>query len=148
MDFLDSSFFQNGPNRSLPTPAEIKGLSTTYGTTSQPDPVKFEELGLLVKFGPHVTAAEAQCLWMIGKELQGQVPVPEVYGWRIDGNEAFIYMQLIQGDTLRDRWDSLSVLDKRSVCHQLRQITISLRQLEQDPNNPFIGKPLYTVQCY
>jgi len=84
---------------------------------------------------------------MIRKELQGQVPVPEVYGWRIDGAETFIYMQLVQGDTLRDRWDSLSYSDKTAVCQQLRQITISLRQLEQDQDELFIGKSLISLSA-
>ena len=148
MDFLESSFFRNGgPSRSLPTPAEVRALSAPNRTLPQPTPVRFEELNLLVKFGPHVTPTEAQCLWMIRKELQGQVPVPEVYGWRIDGAETFIYMQLVQGDTLRDRWDSLSYSDKTAVCQQLRQITISLRQLEQDQDELFIGKSLISFSA-
>lgn len=146
MDFLESSFFHNSrSNRSLPTPAEVRALSKAHHTHPKPPPVKFEELGLLVKFGSRVTAAEAQCLWMIRKEFQDEVPVPDVYGWRIDGNETFIYMELIRGDTLRDRWDSLSVSDKTDVCHRLRQVTTSLRRLDQDPDHPIIGKTLGTI---
>ena len=36
-------------------------------------------------------------------------------------------------------WDSLSIADKITVCNHLRQITTSLRQVEQDPNDSFIG---------
>jgi len=145
MDFLESSFFKdNGPNQALPTPAEVRALSSAHKTHPQPTPMKFEELNLIVKFGPHVNVVEAQCLWIIRKILHDEVPVPEVYGWRVDGFDTFIYMQLIRGDMLRDRWDSLSISDKTAVCDHLRQIMISLRQVEQDPDDPFIGKSLIT----
>jgi hypothetical protein len=45
-------------------------------------PAVFGDLGLHVKFGPLVTTAEAQCLWLINKYLKDEVHVPEVY---IDG---------------------------------------------------------------
>lgn len=35
----------------------------------QPLPVRFEHLNLIVKFGPHVVIAEAQCLWVIKRVL-------------------------------------------------------------------------------
>ncbi len=90
MDFLDSSFFRkHGPQLNLPTPEEVRGLSPVG--LAQPLPVKFEQLGLVVKFGPRVTTAEAQCLWIIRHTLRDKVPVPEVYGWRVDGREVFVY---------------------------------------------------------
>lgn len=75
-----------------------------FGQKIRPRPVIMEHLNLLVKFGPRVTIAEAQCLWLIRMTLGDRVPVPEVYGWRVDGNEVFIYMQLVQGVMLKDRW--------------------------------------------
>lgn len=114
----------------------------------QPEPVRFEELGLIIKFGPHVTVEEALCIWAIRRVLHTHVPVPEVYGWRVDGPEVFIYMELIRGDTLKDRWDALSDDEKTSICDQLRKITTSFRGLEQDPQDAFIGmrrfRPLFT----
>lgn len=102
MDFLESSFFRpHDPHKHLPTPQEVRALSA--GPSAQPDPVKFEELGLIVKFGPRVTVGEALCPWAIRRVLEDSAPVPEVYGWRIDGIEVFIYMELIQGDTLKER---------------------------------------------
>lgn len=140
MDFLESSFFKtNGPNRRLPTPAEVRALSPTHTTKPQPPPVKFEHLNLIVKFGPHVSVAEAQCLWLIRRVLPHEVPVPEVYGWRVDGRHVFIYMQLIRGQTLKDRWKLLSGPDKAAVCDQICQIVKSLRQIRQDPHDKFIG---------
>jgi hypothetical protein len=137
MDFLESSFFKdNGSGRCLPTPAEVRALSQAR---PQPLPVRFEHLNLIVKFGPHVAIAEAQCLWVIKRVLRDEVPVPEVSGWRVDGRDVFIYMQLVRGETLKDEWDSLSIADKIAVCDHLRQIMTSLRQVEQDPNDTFIG---------
>src|SRR6266536_1017975 len=139
MDFLESSFFKaNGPRRCLPTPAEVRALSGTDQGRPQPHPVKFEHLNLVVKFGPHVAVAEAQCLWVIKRLLCDEVPVPEVYGWRVDGRDVFIYMQFVRGETLNDQWDCLSIAEKTTVCDHLRQIMTSLRQVEQDPNDSFI----------
>ena len=101
--------------------------------------MKFEELGLIVKFGPHVTVEEALCTWAIRKVLRYEVPVPEVYGWRVDGSEVFIYMELIQGVTLKERWDTLSDHEKLSICDQLRNIIDSFGRLEQDPEDVFVG---------
>ena len=101
MDFLDSYFFQSKEHsRCLPTPAEVRALSEVK--IFQPHPVIVEHLNLLVKFGPHVTVAEAQCLWLVRRILGDKVPVPEVYGWRVVGLEVFIYIHLVRGVTLKD----------------------------------------------
>lgn len=140
MDFLDSSFFATGPvQKSLPTPSEVTARSKDHKSTPQPTPVKFECLDLIVKFGPHVVVEEALCLHMIHKAFSDKVPVPEVYGWKVEGGCVFIYMELIRGESLHDRWDSLSDSEKTLICDQLRQIVSSLRQVEQDPADPFIG---------
>lgn len=77
---------------------------------------------------------------MVKKALPNKVPVPEVYGWKVEGNIVLIYMELIRGESLHNRWDSLSNIDKVSICNDLREIVASLRQVEQDPTTtPFIG---------
>jgi tRNA A-37 threonylcarbamoyl transferase component Bud32 len=101
--------------------------------------VTFDHLDLIVKFGPQVSVVEAICLWAVKRILHDKVPVPEVYGWRIDGDTVFIYMQLIRGDLLQDRWDSLNDFEKTVVCDQLRQIATDLQKVEQEPSDPFIG---------
>ncbi|TGO22418.1 hypothetical protein BPAE_0169g00260 [Botrytis paeoniae] len=106
----------------LPTPAEVLALSGNGQTKPQPPPVIFEHLNLLVKFGRYVTLAEAQCLWIIREDLGDEVPVPEIYGWRVDGDHDFMD-------------DS----DKTSVCEQLSKIISSLRSVEQDPQDSFVG---------
>jgi len=76
---------------------------------------------------------------MVKRVLLEQVPVPEVYGWRVDGQDVFIYIEFIPGETLKERWDFLSVDEKTALCSHLSQIMESLRHVEQDPNDPFIG---------
>jgi hypothetical protein len=138
LDFLDSSFFQSKqPGQRLPTPAEVRALSTVKKI--RPLPVIIEHLNLLVKFGRHVTIAEAQCLWLIRRILGDKVPVPEVYGWRVDGQEVFIYMQLIRGVTVKDRWEHLIAAEKTSFSEQLCKMISSLRQVKQEPSDQFIG---------
>ena len=146
IEFLDSSFFRlRTPDQRLPTPREVRALSA--GNTFKAPNVIFEHLGLLVKFGPGVTIAEDQCLWIIKKILGDVVPVPEVYGWKVDGSEVFIYMQYIKGQQLRERWDILSIAEKTEICNQLSNIVTALRQVSQSPQDPFIGMSLNLSIC-
>ncbi|KAL2871719.1 aminoglycoside phosphotransferase family protein [Aspergillus lucknowensis] len=119
--------------------AEVTARSKDFKSTPQPAPVKFDNLNLIVKFGPHVVVEEALCLRILQKTLADTVPVPEVYGWRVEGAYACIYMELIQGESLYNRWDYLGDRGRASICHQLRDIVSSLREVEQDPTDPFIG---------
>ena len=140
MDFVESSFFKdNGPKPCLPTLEEVRALSGTNQNKDRPPPVRFEHLNLIVKWGPNVTVSEAQSLWAIERVLGDEVPVPELYDWRVDGRDVFIYMECVQGETLKDRWGFLTDADKTVVCDDLRQIITSLRRVEQDPNDTSIG---------
>ena len=139
MNFLGSSFFKNYSLHDLPDPSTVKQLAPAGKSLTKPPPVVFENLGLIVKYGPFVTKTEAQNLWLIRHALCDEVPVPEVYAWRTHGSEVFIYMQFIQGATLRSQWDSLNTTEKTSVCNQIKDIMIALRGLKQDPAEQFIG---------
>jgi hypothetical protein len=48
-------------------------------------------------------------------------------------------MQYMHGWTLEAAWDSLEHNERDTICHQLRTVVDNLRQLEQDPSDPFIG---------
>ena len=63
-------------------------------------------MGLIVKYGADTTVTEAETQNMVYKHLKGKVPVPEVFGWTEDGDQVFIYMSLIEGETLEQRWGS------------------------------------------
>jgi aminoglycoside phosphotransferase (APT) family kinase protein len=110
--------------------------------------VRFEDLKLVVKYGREITIAEALCLWAIRRFLPDQVPVPEVYGWCEDGGEFFIYMELIQGETLENKWKSLSKPERIDVCDQLRVMLSELRSLKQDPENQFLGGSFLKLSTY
>ncbi|KAE8131108.1 hypothetical protein BDV38DRAFT_276220 [Aspergillus pseudotamarii] len=109
IDFTDTSFFTSSPNRHLPTPAQVRALSKDIDTCPQPTPIKFENLNLIVKFGLYVKTAEALNLWMIKKVFHNKCR------------------------------DSLGTMEKGAISDQLSQIMESLRRLEQDPSDQFIG---------
>ncbi|EDP53281.1 hypothetical protein ACP6JD_005091 [Aspergillus fumigatus] len=152
----DSSFFQEWDR--LPSPNEVQARARTqhqhlageYSNQNKvrsmaipyvrPPPVIFEEMGLFVKWGSSVQISEAQCLYAVHQFLKGDVPAPEVYGWRTEGNEAYIYMEYINGQSLEQAWPSMGYEDKAGICRELRTIFQHLRQVEQDPEDPFVGE--------
>lgn len=89
-------------------------------------------LGLVVKYGDDVTILEALTQVKVREELQGQVSVPEVFGWSEDGGQGFIYMSMIQGETLEQRWSGMSENERRAVCEELKHIVKAWRALAQD----------------
>ncbi|PLB48825.1 kinase-like protein [Aspergillus steynii IBT 23096] len=152
-DAKDSSFFNNWSE--LPSPSQVREMAKAQwasgtsldkrksilygGRHMRPPPALFEDMGLVVKWGVEVALAEARSAYAVHRLMKGRVPVPEVYGWRIDGEEKFIYMQYVRGQPLEKAWDSLERLERETICHQLRTAIDNLRQLEQDPSDRFIG---------
>lgn len=140
MDFLDSTWFKtHGRTRQFPTPEDVKSFSDRFL------PVKFEDLGLIVKYGPDIHISEAINLWTIRQVFQDLVPVPEVYGWRVlerEGKrrEVYIYMQLMQGPTLEQQWPALSITDKQRICSDLRAMVSCFRSLRDNESEQVIGK--------
>ncbi|PNP61593.1 hypothetical protein FNYG_13664 [Fusarium nygamai] len=144
--FYDSSFFKRGPEQpKLPTPSEVLARPN-YVPHPRAEgmmlrqPAVFKELGLVVKHSDNANAIirEGQCLWAI-HHLLPEVPVPEVYGWTQENGVTFLYMEYIDGITLRDRWGTLSAIEKDSVCEQLRSMVTKMSHLHQAPDDPFIG---------
>ncbi|POR37750.1 Uncharacterized protein TPAR_02060 [Tolypocladium paradoxum] len=143
--FRCSSYFsRNGHDAVLPSPSEVLAKSAAqdprFRNRQDRPPVRFEELGLLVKFGkePRVTIAEGQCLWTLRRVLP-QVPVPEVYGWVQDEDYVFLFMELVQGVTLKERWACLTQEERIGLCENLRTMLGKLRHLRQEPGNTFLG---------
>ena len=99
----------------------------------------FEDLGIFAKWGITVSIAEAQSVYAVRKLLGDVVPVPEVYGWRTDGTERFLYMEYVKGQTLEEVWGTMNSEERESICRQLRGIVDNLRRLEQDPSDSYIG---------
>ncbi|KAL7917162.1 phosphotransferase enzyme family protein [Trichoderma austrokoningii] len=139
MDFLDS-FFQSDqfPRPQLPTPASIIHNHPTI-----------KELNMVVKINhaSYLRLEEAQAMCAIRQVFpNGEVPVPEVFGWRRHGNQVFLYMSLIHGPTLREAWPSLTEDDKLSIRNQLGQIVASLRRITQHSPNTIASVNGGTVQ--
>ncbi|KAL3425124.1 phosphotransferase enzyme family protein [Phlyctema vagabunda] len=137
ISFFDTAFFTSG-HKCLPTPAEVRQSAGPQAKMNGLEPVSFPLMKLIVKYGPAITIAEGQCLWAI-RRLCPNVPVPEVYGWCQDGGETFIYMQKVEAPTLEEEWPGLDTEERYAICTHLRHIMNELRQLRQDPANPFIG---------
>ena len=117
MDFVDSSFVKTA-GRKLPCPQKLG--ASREGITI------ISEMQLVIKFGPRVTIDEAVTMWVVRKYLGHQVPVPELFGWRVYQDTVFIYMELISGVTLEERWSDMDLTDKDSICDQLCNMLFSL----------------------
>jgi aminoglycoside phosphotransferase (APT) family kinase protein len=100
-------------------------------------------MGLFVKWGSSVQLFEAQTLYAVREILRGDVPVPEVYGWRTEGDEKYIYIGYVNGMSLEQIWPSIVPEDKTRICRELRTIFQHLRELEQNPKAPFVGANIY-----
>lgn len=102
-------------------------------------------LGLFVKYGANVTLAEVETQRMVYQRLHGRVPFPEVFGWAEDGGLRFLYMALIEGDTLQRRWGGMAEEERLAVCAEVKDMVKVWRGPEQDENEQYIGMPLSTT---
>ncbi|KAI1866429.1 hypothetical protein JX265_007730 [Neoarthrinium moseri] len=139
--FEDSTFFKKYSG-GLPSPAQVrqKGIKINGSRArgSRPDPVSYEDQGLIVKYGSEITIAEAQCLWFFNRYMKN-VPTPELFGWHQDAGETFIYMELVCGETLEVVWPSMTEEERRVICKELRDSVTTWRQLRQEKVPHFIG---------
>lgn len=158
-DVKDSQFFKKFTK--LPSPEEVRSQAKAQhlagvcpdnrktfsinGPHVRPPPVIFKDLGLFVKWGSAARISEGQCLYALGQLLKNHVPVPEVYGWREDGGQTFIYMEYLHAQTLEQVLDKLGPDDRVSICCELRTIYNNLRHLDQKPAESFIGMVLSTA---
>lgn len=140
-DFLDTSFFQStsGETYELPSPASVLEKDARGGGRGT---VAIPELNLLVKFdqAAYLRFDEAVTLRAIHAFPNGEIPVPELFGWRTHGSMKFIYMSLMEGKTLRVAWPSLTEPDKAGICEQLSRIIASLQSIKRASEDHWIGK--------
>jgi len=78
-------------------------------------------------------------MWELRKFLP-QVGVPEVYGWRRNGDDLLMFTELIRGDPLHNRWKDLTAQEKTQVFTELDAMVCALRRLVRPPEGEFIGK--------
>ena len=94
MDLLESSFFESGgPTMpQLPTPASI---IDQHGDSERARVIIIENPPMAVKVGgpEELRLEEVQAMCAIRQVFpKGEVPVPEVFGWRHHGEQLFVYM--------------------------------------------------------
>jgi hypothetical protein len=136
--FGHSSFFKRNPGyNDLPLPIDIRSEAIrqnagTHQRVGVVTHVAIPSIGLLVKYGPAVQVSEAKTLLTLRRLLPEDVPVPEVFGWRKDGDDNFIYMSLPEGVNLAEGWSMLSEDQKADIGGQLRHIVKSWRRLRQN----------------
>ncbi|KAF5505668.1 hypothetical protein CGCS363_v005530 [Colletotrichum siamense] len=145
--YTDSSFFKDHPGATLPSPAEVRAINIATGDPcadefDSPPPVVIRDLDRFIKYGRFVTIVEASTQIMVREKLQGKVPVPEVFGWVDDGGQGFIYMSLVEGDTLEERWIEMAEDERLDVCKGLRVMVDAWRAWKQDESERCIGKHL------
>ncbi|KAJ5289505.1 uncharacterized protein N7443_009758 [Penicillium atrosanguineum] len=144
MIISDSSFFREHQASTLPNPAEVRSINEGSGNIRgtrfyRPPPVKFPLLGLIVKSGADTTVTEAETQNMGYKQLKGKVPVPEVFGWTENGGQVFIYMSLIRGEPLEQRWGALNDEERNAVCKELNDMAKAWISLEKPDQTLYVG---------
>ncbi|KAK3369364.1 hypothetical protein B0T24DRAFT_557353 [Lasiosphaeria ovina] len=142
----DSTFITRHGAGTLPPPTQVRARAGADADNRRPRPVIFRDLGLVVKFGQDVTEIEAKTQQFVHKELQGTVPVPEVYGWEVDikRGETYIYMALVAGNTLAAEWGNMTQKHKEVLCNQLRTMWWAWRHL-QHPHPQVTGHYIGTL---
>ena len=143
--FTESSFFTEQRAPALPLPAEIRELNKSSGhhratSLRRPPPVSIPSLGLFVKYGSKVTVTEAETQVFMRSQLSGRAVIPEVFGWIEDGGQVFIYMSLVQGDTLQKRFPDLNEDERQAICKELRSLVNAWRSIAQEASDPYVGK--------
>lgn len=98
----------------------------------------YPKMNLMVKYGLEhkVAVHEAQTLHALRAAFpNNEAKCPELYGWRRDEEGInYLYMSLMPGVTLEEVWDSFSTGEKMDIVDDLREIVLSLRSLEPEPD--------------
>ncbi|KAK6350824.1 hypothetical protein TWF718_004009 [Orbilia javanica] len=117
-------------------------MRTPFGIISHKSrSVGSPEEGVFVVWGEGVTIAEGQVYWMLQNHLK-EVPAPEIYGWRTDGNQVFLYLEHIEGEKLEDLEveNKISAEEFSEIYDQIKPAKLALSRLRQDPRDVFLGK--------
>lgn len=77
---------------------------------------------------------------MVHRQLKDIVPVPEVLGWAEDGDQVFIYMSLIEGETLEQRWGVLNEEEREAICTELNGMVKAWSSLKYPDQGLYVGK--------
>ncbi|KAH7233133.1 kinase-like domain-containing protein [Fusarium tricinctum] len=124
--YSQSSFFREDRSAALPSPTEIKALNEASGDVraknlDRPAPVKFPIFGV----GSQVWNRRDHC------RDRDAGPCPRDLRVRKDGDQRFLYMALIEGDSLQARFHALSETERQAICKELRSMVNAWRTLKQ-----------------
>lgn len=102
---------------------------------------------IVVKFGSHVTLAEAKNM-MFAKQNTETLPVPKIFACYSYGPinrdiedhgslfDTYIFMSFVESQTLDKVWESYDEDTKAHVTNQLKEYLLELRQIR---NGSYIG---------
>lgn len=74
-----------------------------------------------------------------GAFSKDDIPVPELFGWRIDDDVTYVYMELVSGTTLADVWSDLTEDEKVSIEEEMKRISGSLKSMQRPQSHDLIG---------
>lgn len=98
---------------------------------------------VVVKYGPHVTVAEAQSMIFVAKHTKS-IPIPKVFAYCTHGPlnrdiddygtlfDTYIFMSFVEGQTLDSAWDSYDELTKTHIVNQLKTYMDELREIRSE----------------
>ncbi|GJN93075.1 hypothetical protein Rhopal_006120-T1 [Rhodotorula paludigena] len=103
---------------------------------------------MAVKYGPRVPRSEADVMRMVRE--QTDVPVPEVYGVKVDEDGVvYIYQELIEGEDFAQAWARLSPGERRALLEHVVAIVRSLSTITPPSGvrlglvNPASSRPIF-----
>lgn len=57
-----------------------------------------------------------------------------------DQGQTFLYMSLVDGDPLTERWPCMTTQERLTICAELRSAVSAWRNLRQDEDTCYIGQ--------
>jgi aminoglycoside phosphotransferase (APT) family kinase protein len=96
-------------------------------------------MNLIVKWGGLVRREEGVNMYAI-KQFLPRIPMPEIYGWRTDGEEVFLYMEYIRGRKLDTALEEMIHAEHALAVRDLQNMLSDLRLLRQVERDAFVGK--------
>ncbi|KAF8872034.1 kinase-like domain-containing protein [Gymnopilus junonius] len=138
--FEDTSFFKHHHYTDLPTIAEIEAAALPgyecYVSVFPPLCLAVKRVRITSRH--QVSAAEGQTLCALRRFLP-EVKVPEVCGWRRDGHNLFIFVEMLKGERLHVRWKDISSEDRAQICKEIGTMVRALSRLKRPAEEEFVG---------
>lgn len=118
------------------TPNNVPGTGdTAYNTSSDAGKRVVVSGSYVVKYGKYVRPLEGLNLLFLEQNLP-RIPAPKLYAMWREGEECFLVMEFLAGETLDTLWSTLGDADKDAVAEELREIFLVLHSF---PSSGFFG---------